>query len=238
MTSSTFMNQYASFVRQQCDILYSTQATSKAWRVTHYEQAIDLIESMISSIEPGSNARKSPDMSDLDEFLALSSPLENSADVSPDYTTPEFKLSPGTNTPSSLTTAKDSASPGHISPHNRQDTDPNTDSTTPQIGSSSPAPAAEKVEAEICCEICGYRPRGSPDWFKGSLAKHKKTQHRSEPRIYKCPFPGCTSKYKNRPDNLRQHQIDKGHFVNGEGAGARSGDKDEGKRGSKRRKVG
>lgn len=209
-----------------------------AWRVTHYEQAIDLIEAMMSSIVPGSDYHKPPDTSDLDEFLTLSSPLENSAGVSPDYTTPEYQLSPGTNTPASLTAGKDSASPEHRIPHTRKDAEPNPDLTAPQAGPSPPAPAAEKVEASICCEICGYRPRGSPDWFKGSMAKHKKTQHRSEPRIYKCPFPGCTSKYKNRPDNLRQHQIDKGHFVNGEGPGVRAGGKSEGKRESKRRKVG
>lgn len=231
------INQYAPFVRKQCDIFYATQATGMAWRVTHYEQAIDLIESIISSIVPRSNARKSPDTSDLDEFLALSSPLDSSVQVSPDYITPEYKLSPGTNTAASSSTTKDTASPAHPSPHTRQGPDADADLTTPQTGLSSPSPrpepTTEKVEASVCCEICGYRPCGSPKWFRGSMAKHKKTQHGEELLIYKCPFPGCASKYKNRPDNLRQHQIDKGHFVNGEGAGVKSG----GKRGSKRRKV-
>ncbi|KAK7956120.1 uncharacterized protein PG986_005342 [Apiospora aurea] len=81
---------------------------------------------------------------------------------------------------------------------------------------STAAQQQHKVEANSCCEICGYRPKGDPQWFKGSMAKHKKLQHSTDPpRIYKCSYPGCTSAYKNRPDNLRQHQIEKGHFVEG-----------------------
>lgn len=73
------------------------------------------------------------------------------------------------------------------------------------------------IEADACCDECGYRPKGDPQWFKGSMAKHKKLMHSTAPpRIYKCPFPGCASQYKNRPDNLRQHQLEKGHFVDGE----------------------
>lgn len=94
----------------------------------------------------------------------------------------------------------------------------------------SPAGQQQKVEADSCCEICGYRPKGDPQWFKGSMAKHKKLQHSTEPpKIYKCPFPGCTSQYKNRPDNLRQHQIEKNHWVQGEEGTPR--------RPSKRKKV-
>ena len=101
-------------------------------------------------------------------------------------------------------------------------------------GSSHPEPSpssdsASKVEAADCCEICGYRPKGDPQWFKGSMAKHKKLQHSTGPPvIYRCPFPGCTSAYKNRQDNLRQHQLEKGHFVGDEAAGRRP---------SKRKKV-
>ncbi|KAJ8129844.1 hypothetical protein O1611_g3787 [Lasiodiplodia mahajangana] len=80
------------------------------------------------------------------------------------------------------------------------------------LGSSGP-----KVEASERCEICGYRPKGDPQWFKGSMAKHKKMQHSTNPPIiFKCPFPGCNSEYKNRRDNLRQHQIEKNHFVGDE----------------------
>lgn len=82
---------------------------------------------------------------------------------------------------------------------------------------SPTSPSQQKPEmADACCELCGYRPKGDPRWFHGSMAKHKKTQHSTEPpKIYKCPYPGCTSAYKNRPDNLRQHQIEKNHFLEG-----------------------
>ena len=75
-----------------------------------------------------------------------------------------------------------------------------------------------EVEADDCCELCGYRPKGDPKWFRGSMAKHQLTKHSAEV-IYKCPFPNCKSQYRNRPDNLRQHQLEKNHFV-GEDAGA------------------
>ena len=92
-----------------------------------------------------------------------------------------------------------------------------------------PPASASKTEANDCCEICGYRPKGDPQWFKGSMAKHKKLQHSTDPPvIYRCPFPGCTSAYKNRQDNLRQHQLEKGHFVGDEAASRRP---------SKRKKV-
>ncbi|KAI1738764.1 hypothetical protein F4680DRAFT_157757 [Xylaria scruposa] len=86
-------------------------------------------------------------------------------------------------------------------------------------GPSTLTSSSQKVEANERCEICGYRPKGDPQWFKGSMAKHKKMQHSTNPPIiYKCPFPGCNSEYKNRRDNLRQHQIEKNHFVGDEAA--------------------
>lgn len=88
----------------------------------------------------------------------------------------------------------------------------------------------QRLEADACCEICGYRPKGDPRWFHGSMAKHRKLQHSKDPpKIYKCNYPGCSSAFKNRPDNLRQHQIEKGHFVEGEEGPS--------KRPSKRKKV-
>ncbi|KAI0171752.1 hypothetical protein GGR52DRAFT_437418 [Hypoxylon sp. FL1284] len=93
--------------------------------------------------------------------------------------------------------------------------------STPGRPEASPKPTSssmgQKVEANDACEICGYRPKGDPQWFKGSMAKHKKMQHSAgPPTIYKCPYPGCSSQYKNRQDNLRQHQIEKNHFVGDE----------------------
>lgn len=96
---------------------------------------------------------------------------------------------------------------------------------------SPTSPSQQKVEtADACCELCGYRPKGDPRWFHGSMAKHKKTQHSTDPpKIFKCPYPGCHSAYKNRPDNLRQHQIEKNHFVDGSDGSSR--------RPSKRKKM-
>lgn len=90
----------------------------------------------------------------------------------------------------------------------------------PEPTATAPPPATAstaKVESDSCCEICGYRPKGDPRWFVGSMAKHMKTIHSENPQIFRCPYPGCTSQYSKRADNLRQHQIEKGHFVDGEG---------------------
>lgn len=103
-----------------------------------------------------------------------------------------------------------------------------TQTQTPS--SSESPPQQQKVEADARCELCGYRPKGDPRWFHGSMAKHKKLQHSTEPpKWYRCSYTGCTSAYKNRPDNLRQHQIEKNHFVEGEDGTSR--------RPSKRKRV-
>ncbi|KAK1777448.1 hypothetical protein QBC45DRAFT_186731 [Copromyces sp. CBS 386.78] len=88
------------------------------------------------------------------------------------------------------------------------------------------------------CHLCDYRPNGDPRWYKGSMAKHMKVKHSDQPdRIYSCTFPGCKSQYKNRPDNLRQHKIEKGHWVEGdEGFGSGGGGNE--RRPSKKRKKG
>ncbi|MBE3042869.1 hypothetical protein IMZ48_09915 [Candidatus Bathyarchaeota archaeon] len=194
-----------------------------AWRCTHYDQAIDLIESMVSSIVPTRNTRNSPDTSDLEEFLNLPTTpfFDTGDDVSPEDTTPWDSLSPTNNTSASLSSGafNTGASSSQPSPNSdRQDPSSRTGSSDPDESRL----AAQKVEADACCDICGYRPKGAPQWFKGSMAKHKKLQHSTTPpQIYKCPYPGCTSQYKNRPDNLRQHQFDKEHFVEGDEASRR-----------------
>ena len=215
------MNEYAPFVRQQCDLLYSDQWNSTAWRCTrYYDQAVDLLDSMISGIMPSSgNNHKSRGISDLEELLAFSAPPVNErANVSPACTTTWNGPSPIDNTAAAFPNSvqKAGASPSGLSPASERQ---ESSSTTPHSGPSDvdSRPAGQKVEANACFELCGYRPKGDPQWFKGSMAKHKKLQHSTAPPIiYKCPYPGCTSQYKNRADNLRQHQIDKGHFVDGE----------------------
>ncbi|KAL6881390.1 hypothetical protein J3F83DRAFT_53600 [Trichoderma novae-zelandiae] len=82
--------------------------------------------------------------------------------------------------------------------------------------SASASASSTKVESDNCCKMCGYRPKGDPRWFAGSMAKHMRTIHSENPQIFRCPYPGCTSQYSKRADNLRQHQIEKGHFVDDE----------------------
>ncbi|KAL6884251.1 hypothetical protein HDV57DRAFT_516674 [Trichoderma longibrachiatum] len=88
---------------------------------------------------------------------------------------------------------------------------------TPSKAEPPAATSSTKVESDNCCKICGYRPKGDPRWFAGSMAKHMRTIHSENPQIFRCPYPGCTSQYSKRADNLRQHQIEKGHFVDDEG---------------------
>ncbi|SPN99637.1 uncharacterized protein DNG_02489 [Cephalotrichum gorgonifer] len=224
---AAFITQFAPFVRQQCDILYSTHATSLACRSTHYGQVIDLIESMIPSTAPTDNARKLPATSDLSEFLyTLDTPFpSDNGNISPTHTSLAQTVSP-TASPSSSSSSSSSngasgstMSPGQPSPQiDRQDGPSSNASPAHSERSDAEGRAtAEKVEADVCCELCGYRPTGHPQWFKGSMMKHKKHMHSAAPpQIFQCPFPGCTSRYKNRQDNLRQHQLEKGHFVDGE----------------------
>lgn len=116
--------------------------------------------------------------------------------------------------------------------------DPSVASTSTPASCSQQTPAPQpqqlqsesKSEADASCRLCGYRPKGDPRWFHGSMSKHMKVKHREDPPIiYKCNFPGCNSKYSNRPDNLRQHQLEKGHFLPGESR--------EPKRPMKRKKI-
>lgn len=81
---------------------------------------------------------------------------------------------------------------------------------------ASASASSTKVESDSCCKLCGYRPKGDPRWFVGSMAKHMRTIHSDNPQIFRCPYPGCTSQYSKRADNLRQHQIEKNHFVDDE----------------------
>ncbi|KAJ2903601.1 hypothetical protein MKZ38_009654 [Zalerion maritima] len=119
--------------------------------------------------------------------------------------------------------------PQHAGYSNHYTTEP----PTARHASAQPQPSSPsqvKVESQEQCEICGYRPKGDPRWFQGSMSKHKKTKHSNEPdKIYKCPYPGCQSSYKNREDNLKQHMKEKNHYV--------TTDEDQSRRPSKRKKL-
>jgi hypothetical protein len=213
-----------------CDRIYEQHDVGTARRDAYHGLGVALIESLIPEIDnSGTKAPEAP----LDDIDAFFNDLSSEAGC----TANEFTdLQPAIQQPVDF-----DASRTHLP------TPTATSSGTPS-STQTPSPAAEqpeqaaiepseqhqqpgrKVEANSCCEICGYRPKGDPQWFKGSMAKHKKLQHSTEPpKIYKCPFPGCTSQYKNRPDNLRQHQIEKNHWVQGEESTPR--------RPSKRKKV-
>lgn len=211
------INEFAPFVRNQYDVLYSTQPAGLTWRSTHYGQVIDLVESMVSSLMPSQDTLESSVPSDMGEFLVLSTPfMHTSPGASPECATTWDTLS--TNTPAVFPNSVSKASGPSSQPSPGGDCrEPNSTTTQSGPGDSEPQPGAQKVEADACCDICGYRPKGDPQWFKGSMAKHKRLQHSTKPpQIYKCSYPGCTSKYTNRPDNLRLHKIEKGHFIDGE----------------------
>ena len=118
-------------------------------------------------------------------------------------------------------------------------------SATPSASTSSTA-----EQNKYKC-YCGYIPRGEEKWKASNLARHKRTQHPVEVKVYKCGFPGCSSTF-TRSDNLRSHARDKGHEMKGDdvrwggfgedGEGKRDREREredwEGKRRpSKRRKV-
>jgi hypothetical protein len=228
MSSAHFFGSFVPDARRLCDRIYEQHDLGTSRRDVYHGLGVTLIESLVSEFDSSRGTAAEPPLDDIDAFLNdLSSEPASAA-------TPFTNSQPAGRQPfdSALSraqlptpTATSSGSPSStraVSPAVEQ----------PQ--QSAPAEcldqSGQKVEADACCELCGYRPKGDPQWFKGSMAKHKKLQHSTEPpRIYKCPYPGCTSQYKNRPDNLRQHQIEKNHWVQGEESTPR--------RPSKRKKV-
>lgn len=166
--------------------------------------------------------------------LASENAIENTTTV------PEQTNSHSTIDPASLSRNGSDNETAHPTRKDKERASPHdyiTHSPIPPLTSTPPLPelvhspsmidgtaSVQTAAANGCCEICGYRPKGDPQWFKGSMAKHKKLQHSTDPpRIYRCMYPGCNSAYKNRADNLRQHQIEKGHFVDGETKQKKSG---------------
>ncbi|KAF4977084.1 hypothetical protein FZEAL_6362 [Fusarium zealandicum] len=232
LPSDHYFDHYVNHVRNQMDLLYQDNPQENS-RSTYYRHGVKLIEIIVNRLtQPAQPILNSTPQEttllddELDRFIEGITPLQpfDFDPAEPFNSEPAFEfpniisnvtIDPGTLNPQLLPTPKSVRG----------------SSTSP----ASPAPAplastsASKVKSNSSCEICGYRPEGDPRWFGGSMAKHKKLQHAtSPPKIYRCPFPGCTSQYKNRPDNLRQHQIEKGHFLEGQ---------DPERRPSKRRKV-
>jgi hypothetical protein len=225
MAPSKFLDKFVPQVRDLFDPLYAQHEVGDTQRCVFNTYAVDLMETIIAGICPSPSDMALPlDDAELEEFLKWTENTSGSVLATEPANVPEQAASavPAT----SLSAASCPAS-----------------NESQQDGS--------RVEANDCCDICGYRPKGDPQWFRGSMNKHKKLQHSTEPpKIYKCPFPGCTSQYKNRPDNLRQHQIEKNHWIGEEagskkprrqqqqsGQGGRPTEEDPARRPSKRKKV-
>jgi hypothetical protein len=207
-----YFDEYIVTVRRHIDSLYSQNAAHFNARSTYYRHGVQLIQDIMRMSDGGAGTHPEPQLEDttvagtsldsLDEFIKA---------MTPDMDNFDFGTVPGFNPDGSM-------DPSAI-PNITVDADwlltPEGSSSLggPSVAATtSPSPAPNSS-----CDICGYRPKGDPRWFGGSMAKHKKLQHAtSPPRIYRCPFPGCKSQYRNRPDNLRQHQLEKGHFVEGE----------------------
>ncbi|KAI0484681.1 hypothetical protein GGR56DRAFT_36353 [Xylariaceae sp. FL0804] len=241
------VDRYTNFfpeVRKLCDQIYAQQDSS---RVRFQQLGVSLVETLLQSItqeapNPQQDPRSYPQALENPMTEFLDDPfLRDLHNTFPDpmyLGFPPVPTGPSTKLPVPTTTH--SATPNEtfaVSPRDSPDlagaaTRPRSASARIEGGgggergaappaaatpSSSSGQQQPKTEADECCEICGYRPKGDPQWFRGSMAKHKKMQHSNgPPRIYKCPYPGCNSQYKNRQDNLRQHQIEKNHFVGDE----------------------
>ncbi|KAK3306549.1 uncharacterized protein B0T15DRAFT_144488 [Chaetomium strumarium] len=217
---TTCFGRFVHMVRRSCDKLYEQHDVGPSRRNVYHGHCISLIEHLIPGCDDsGGKAADAFPLNDIDAFFNdLTSEKGDTTVACINMQPPGIQMleydANQTELPTPTATSSGSRSPS------------GTQAGSPPAGQTQqPAPvepteqqqAGQKVEANSCCEICGYRPKGDPQWFKGSMAKHKKLQHSTEPpKIYKCPYPGCTSQYKNRPDNLRQHQIEKNHFVQGE----------------------
>jgi hypothetical protein len=103
---------------------------------------------------------------------------------------------------------------------------------TPTSSSASQAPKQSSPAKEKYKCHCGYQPTGEERWKSSNLARHKRTQHPAEVKIYRCPLPSCRSTF-TRSDNLRSHVREKGH----EGRHDTGPNLAEGKRSRKRRKL-
>ncbi|KAI8297937.1 hypothetical protein K4K61_012293 [Colletotrichum sp. SAR11_59] len=232
MSVQEYFDNYVPEVRERFGALYSQPIPGYATRPEYHAHGIELMRSIIcglcekqASKKPVHDSSQAAIDGNLDEFIRnMTNDLDGSLS---DFMVPDDFGMPNVQVSMDAATLSDPLAAFYDSGE-----DPALDILQPlttignKTADNSPGPAQTakasssskgEVQANDCCEICGYRPKGDPQWFKGSMAKHKKLQHSAAPpKIYRCPYPGCTSQYKNRPDNLKQHQQDKGHFVEGD----------------------
>ncbi|KAG8667223.1 hypothetical protein FPOAC2_12380 [Fusarium poae] len=244
LPSHVYFDGYIRYVRNQMDPLYFKNATRGNLRSAYHSHGVELIKTiMIPPLQPMNTQQVQdnelpnglPDSvmkyafdEDLDFFnnptasetFDFGENLPFDAGQPLDYVGLSSSINTSTLNPQPLPTPADTSSV----------------QATPTAANSPPTPAptafsasTAKIKSDTGCTLCNYTPKGDPRWFSCSLSKHMRLQHSTKPPIiYRCQYPGCTSQYKNRPDNLRQHQIEKGHFTDGQ---------DSGKRSNKRRKV-
>ncbi|CAK7234689.1 hypothetical protein SEUCBS140593_009027 [Sporothrix eucalyptigena] len=218
-SSVAYFDRFVPQTKLLCDPIYAAHENDAPPRLVYYEASIALLRRIFDTSE---NVHLSQGMTVGSSVLDDSLLSDNLLTTLVAETTKDDAIEPSVDDPAAPTTEE-----------------------TPDADDS---PKKVEVEAEDSCELCGYRPKGDPKWFRGSMAKHRLTKHSAEV-IYKCPFPGCTSQYRNRPDNLRQHQLEKNHFVGDEATAkkprkhnrqqsqADAKDCDEVKRPSKKRKA-
>ena len=231
MSPRRFFDDFVPQVREMSEPIYQQHDAGASRRNDYHCLGVTLVETIMAefdSLSPDNSVHQilEDDLDDnFDEYFNKLSP-DCVAEIGSEFdhllgTTSQgnlAELASGLQVPVFMTTPPESGTSSGQSPisspatldENQRQSSHSSEPTTEQSN-------AQKLEANSCCEICGYRPKGDPQWFKGSMAKHKKLQHSAAPpKIFKCPYPGCSSQYKNRPDNLRQHQIEKNHWVQGE----------------------
>lgn len=227
LSAEVFFDEYVPFVRSQVESLhqlFDAVVVDSNPRLRYYQHGIHLMKLILAKRD--SDQIDGPNVSLDDTVDPLSLHRRTATTMDGCFVAmSDSNMDASSDKPA---TVPDVSAPGAASGGGEGLPTPE-DTSTGSETAASPAQKPSPVDASRCCDKCGYRPRGDSRWFTGSMTKHKKLRHGTEPpKMYKCPFPGCTSQYKNRLDNLRQHQVDKNHFVEGEETSSR--------RPSKRRK--
>ncbi|KAM0277168.1 hypothetical protein ACHAQH_006015 [Verticillium albo-atrum] len=244
LSTNVYFDSYVAAVRQHCDNIYKPTTAGLTPRTTYHLCGVELMKAMMSNLyhnsvmsQHGNSANDGP-FDDIFKLLTTGfedDPLNDLLGIDDlngvipmDDVEPTIDGNMLLDPMAAVFGGNNSIGPSVL--HHSEDVSRTVLQAEPPANAQQDPvndPGA-KVDSPDCCDICGFRPKGHPKWFKGTLTKHKRLQHKTTPpTIYRCPFPGCTSQYKNRPDNLRQHQLDKSHFIDGEGV----------RRPSKRKKV-
>jgi hypothetical protein len=218
MASSLYFDAYVPLVTGICDCAYALSGDAEVSRRSYHRLGLALIQQLLPNnrymmVHDAIPAMRSTDFASSPRLL----PQEDKTTQFLDSGLINFHLNE-TSRSQNLFPALPVQGVDYLEDSARQGSQDNDaaglEAAFEPSGSQTAGPSASKAEADACCELCGYRPKGDPQWFRGSMAKHKKLQHSDvPPKVYKCPYPGCKSSFQKRPDNLRQHQIEKNHFV-------------------------